>query len=242
MSKWTITNEGEEEATPGKLEQMKGNVLGFCKRAIQFLLLAIFLLAELCSVPKVSDTHANPTDIRQEMDNLIQSGTTREIEFDLDADLDLYNTMMTFVTNMKFGDFRLEGSKAQEFWNAYAPAKSDTTLEYIQFDSDERRVLLRYTNGIAADITMEFDTNYLYKATTIRYGVFNGSIIRWAYWNLIGRFIKGYPCYVTEAAVGGNGIRGDVELRKYTIRNQVFSWSFHPGARNQLENVTEHWK
>ena len=89
---------------------------------------------------------------------------------------------------------------------------------------------------------MEFDTNYLYKATTLRYGVFNGSILRWAYWNLIGRFIKGYPCYVTEANLTGNGIRGDVELRKYTIRNQFLSFSFRPGVRNHMENITEHWK
>ena len=241
MSSFTIT-ENAPPPEPTRLEKVKGGIVGFCKSAIKFLLIAIFLLAELCSVPKLSNTHASPADIRQEMDELIRTGATKEIEFDLEADLELYNTMMNLVSNMKFGDFRLDGSKAHEFWQAYAPAKSDTTLEYVQFDSEERRVLLRYTNGIAADITMEFDTNYLYKAATIRYGVFNGSIVRWVYWNLLGRFIQGYPCYVTEASLGGNGIRGDVSLKKYTIRNQVFSWSFHPGPRNQLENVTEHWK
>ena len=240
MSSFTIT-ENEPAPEPSQVEKVKGGIIGFGKNAIKFLLLAIFLLAEFCSVPKLSNTHANPADIRQEMDELIRTGTTREIEFDLEADLELYNTMMNLVSNMKYGDFRLEGSKAQEFWTAYAPDKADTTLDYIQFRSDERRVLLRYTNGIAADITMEFDTSYLYKAATIRYGVFNGSILRWAYWKLIGRFVQGYPCYVTEAALGGNGIRGDLSLRKYTIRNQVFSWSFHPGPRNELENVTEHW-
>ncbi|MBQ6985663.1 MAG: hypothetical protein IJQ25_01600, partial [Oscillibacter sp.] len=84
-------------------------------------------------------------------------------------------------------------------------------------------------------------TTYLYKATTLRYGVFNGSILRWLYWNLVGRFVKGYPCYVTEATLTGNGIRGDVSLKKYTIRNQIFSWSFNPGKRNQIENVSNHW-
>lgn len=241
MATWRTNTTTTDDAEAGKFEQIKGSFVGLCWKIVKFLLLAIFLLAEFCSVPKLSNTHANPADIRQEMDELIRTGTTREIEFDLEADLELYNTMMNLVSNMKYGDFRLEGSKAQEFWTAYAPAKADTTLDYIQFRSDERRVLLRYTNGIAADITMEFDTNYLYKAATIRYGVFNGSILRWAYWNLIGRFVQGYPCYVTEAALGGNGIRGDLSLRKYTIRNQVFSWSFHPGPRNELENVTEHW-
>lgn len=241
MSSFTIT-ENEPAPAPSQLEKVKGGIVGFCKNAIKFLLIAIILLAEFCSVPKLSDTQTNPADIREEMDERIRTGTTKEIEFDLDAELELYNTMMNLVSNMKYGDFRLEGSKAQEFWKAYAPAKADTTLDYIQFNSDERRVLLRYTNGIAADITMEFDTTYLYKAATIRYGVFNGSILRWVYWNLLGRFIQGYPCYVTEATLGGNGIRGDVSLKKYTIRNQVFSWSFRPGPRNQLENVTEHWK
>lgn len=242
MATWRTNTTATDDPEAGKLEQIKGSFVGLCWKIIKFLLLAIFLLAELCSVPKLSDTQTNPADIRQEMDELIRTGTTREIEFDLEADLELYNTMMNFVGNMKYGDFRLEGSKAQEFWKAYAPAKADTTLDYIQFNSDERRVLLRYTNGIAADITMEFDTNYLYKASTVRYGVFNGRILRWIYWNLLGRFIQGYPCYVTEATLGGNGIRGDVSLKKYTIRNQVFSWSFHPGPRNQLENVTGHWK
>ena len=241
MATWRTNTTTTDDAEAGKFEQIKGSFVGLCWKIVKFLLLAIFLLAEFCSVPKLSNTHANPADIRQEMDELIRTGTTREIEFDLEADLELYNTMMNLVSNMKYGDFRLEGSKAQEFWTAYAPAKADTTLDYIQFQSDERRVLLRYTNGIAADITMEFDTSYLYKAATIRYGVFNGSILRWAYWNLIGRFVQGYPCYVTEAALGGNGIRGDLSLRKYTIRNQVFSWSFHLGPRNELENVTEHW-
>ena len=241
MSTYTINTNETPDAEPSTLEKIKGNVIGFGIKAAQFLLLAIFLLAELFSVPKLSDTHANQSDIRQEMDELIQSGYSRELEFDLDTDLELYDTMMTIVRTMKYGDFKLEGSKAQEFWTAYAPAKSDTTLEYIQFDSDEQRVLLRYSNGIAADVTMEFDTTYLYKATTLRYGVFNGSILRWLYWNLIGRFIKGYPCYVTEAPLSGNGIRGDVSLKKYTIRNQIFSWSFNPGKRNQIENVSEHW-
>ena len=241
MPTYTINTNETPDAQPSTLEKIKGNVIGFGIKAAQFLLLAIFLLAELFSVPKLSDTHANPSDIRQEMDELIQSGYSRELELDLDTDLELYDTMMTIVRTMKYGDFKLEGSKAQEFWTAYAPAKSDTTLEYIQFDSDEQRVLLRYSNGIAADVTMEFDTGYLYKATTLRYGVFNGSILRWLYWNLIGRFIKGYPCYVTEATLSGNGIRGDVSLKKYTIRNQIFSWSFNPGKRNQIENVSNHW-
>ncbi|MBR4212218.1 MAG: hypothetical protein IKR84_07525 [Oscillibacter sp.] len=241
MSTYTINTNESSDAAPSTLEKLKGNVVSFASTAAKFLLVAIVLLAEFFSVPKLSDTHATQSDIRQEMDSLIQSGYSRELEFDLDTDLDLYNTMMTIVRTMKYGDFRLEGSKAQEFWTAYAPAKADTTLEYIRFDSDDRHVLLRYSNGIAADVTMEFDTNYLYKATTLRYGVFNGSILRWLYWNLIGRFVKGYPCYVTEAALSGNGIRGDVALRKYTIRNQVFSWSFNPGKRNQIENVSEHW-
>ena len=241
MPTYTINTDGTPESQPNKLEQIKGNVIGFGVKAAQFLLLAIFLLAEFFSVPKLSNTQASQSDIRQEMDELIQSGYSRELEFDLDIDLDLYDTMMTIVRTMKYGDFKLEGSKAQEFWKAYAPAKSDTTLEYIRFDSDAQRVLLRYSNGIAADVTMEFDTSYLYKATILRYGVFNGSIIRWLYWNLIGRFVNGYPCYVTEASLSGNGIRGDVSLKKYTIRNQIFSWSFHPGKRTQLENISDHW-
>ncbi|MBQ9493305.1 MAG: hypothetical protein IJR54_06160 [Oscillibacter sp.] len=241
MATWRTNTTTTDDGEPSKLQEFRDNFLSFLWKLVKILALVIFLLAEFCSVPTPVDTRSNPTDIRQEMDSLIQSGTTRELELDLDNDLDLYNTMMALVTNMKFGDFKLDGSKAQEFWTAYTPAKADTTLEYIQFDSEERRVLLRYSNGINADITMEFDTGYLYKAVILRNGVFNGSILRWAYWNLIGRFVQGYPCYITEANLNGNGIRGDVTVRKYTLRNQLFSWSFPPKKNTQLENVTEHW-
>ena len=242
MATWRTNTTTTDDAEASKFDEIKGKVVDTFLFLAKILLIAIVLMAELFSVPTLDDAHANQTDIRQEMDDLIQSGSTKEIEFDDSVDLDLYNTMMTLVGNMKYGDFKLEGSKAQEFWTAYAPAKADTTLEYIRFDSDDRHVLLRYSNGIAADVTMEFDTDYCYKATTLRYGVFNGSIVRWLYWNLIGRFIKGYPCYVTEAYLGGNGVRGDLTLKKYTLRNQILSFSFRPGVRNQLENVTGHWK
>ncbi|MBQ7682749.1 MAG: hypothetical protein IJT31_11170, partial [Oscillibacter sp.] len=95
MATYTINTDGTPEAEPTTLEKIKGNVIGFGIKAAQFLLLAIFLLAELFSVPKLSDTHANPSDIRQEMDDLIQSGYSRELELDLDTDLELYDTMMT---------------------------------------------------------------------------------------------------------------------------------------------------
>ena len=241
MATWTTNTTTTDEGSPSPLHAARDKVIGLCFTLSKILIVAIILLAELCSVPEFSETRANPTDIRQEMDGLIQSGSTRELELDLDADLELYQTMMNLVTNMKYGDFELEGSKAQEFWAAYAPAKSDTKLEYIRFNSDDRHVLLRYSNGIASEVTMEFDPNYLYKATTLNYGIFNGSLPRWLYWKVAGRFISGYPCYVTEAFLGGNGIRGDVNLRKYTLRNQFFSWSFHPGKRDYPENITGHW-
>lgn len=241
MATWRTNTTSTDDNEPTKLENLRDGVIGIAWKVLKFLLLAIFLLAELCSVPKVSDTRSNPSDIREEMDDLIRSGTTRELELDLDEDLELYETMMALVSNMKFGDFTLEGSKAEEFWTAYAPAKSDTKLDFIQFQSAERRVLLRYSNGIATDITMEFDNDYLYKAVTLRHGVFNGNIISWAYWNLIGRFLSGYPCYVTEADLNGNGLRGDVTLKKFTIRNQVLSWSWHPGDHKYIENISDHW-
>ena len=241
MATWTTNTTTTDEAAATPLQAARDKILSVGFTLIKFLLLVIILLAEICSVPEFTDTHANPTDIRREMDDQIQSGASREIEFDAADDMELYQTMMSLVRTMKYGDFELEGAKAQEFWAAYAPAKSDTKLEYIRFRSDESRVLLRYSNGIASDITMEFDQNYLYKATTLNYGIFNGSLPRWIYWKLIGRFISGYPCYVTEAVMGGNGVRGDVSLRKYTLRNQFFSWKFPPDKYENSENITEHW-
>ena len=244
MATWTTntTTTDDAEATP--LQKARDKILGVGWTLIKILFVMFLIMAEFCSVPKLEDTRSNPSDIREEMDSLIRSGTTRELELDNDdnADLTLYNTMMTLVTNMRFGDFELEGAKAQEFWAAYAPEKkSDTTLDYIRFQSAERRVLLRYSNGIASEITMEFDDRYLSKTVVLNYGIFNGKILSWIGWKLVGRFAFGYPCYVTEANMNGNGINGDVTIRKFTIRNQVFSWSFSPGKRRQIENITGHW-
>ena len=241
MATWTSSTTSTDEAAPGPLQVARDKILGFCLWLLKIMVVAILLLAEFCSVADFQDTHANPTDIRQEIDGLIQSGSSKELELDLEKDMELYNTMMTLVTNMKYGNFELEGSKAQEFWAAYAPGKSDTELKYVRFNSEDRHVLLRYSNGIAAEVTMEFDPNYLYKATTLNYGIFNGSLPRWIGWKIAGRFIKGYPCYVTEASLNGNGIRGDTSLRKYTLRNHFFSWTFHPGRYYHPENITGHW-
>lgn len=237
----TTTTTSNDEAQPSGLQKTLEQITGFCKAAIKFLFIAIILLAELFSVPKIELANSNSEALRNEMDELIRSGATRELDFD-NNDMAIYRTMMTLVTNMRFGDFALEGAKAQEFWAAYAPEqKSDTKLDYLRFQSENRRVSLRYDNGIAAQITMEFDDNYLYKAVYVRKDVFNGNVFRWAYWNLIGRFISGYPCYVTEAALNGNSVSGALSLKKYVVRNQVFSWSFSPGKRRRIENITEHW-
>ena len=248
MATWTTNTTSTDEAAPSTLQAVRDKFLSLAFRLIVIMLVAIVILAETCSVPKFKNTNANPTVIRQEMDNLIRSGSSKEIELHHDresngdnSDMELYQTMMALVTAMKYGDFELQGAKAQEFWAAYAPAKADTTLEYIRFRSAERHVLLRYSNGIAVDVTMEFDQTYLYKATTLNYGTFNGNPLSWLWWRLAGRFISGYPCYVSEAALDGNGIRGDVSLRKYTLRNQFLSWKFPPSKHYNSENVTGHW-
>ena len=241
MATWTTNTTSTDDAESTPIQKFIEQVLGIGKKLIVLLLVAIVLLAEICSVPKITDTGANPSAVDDEIDGLIRSGSTHELEFG-NVDMALYRTMMTLVTNMRFGDFTLEGAKAQEFWTAYAPEeKSDTTLEYLRFQSEDRRVSLRYSNGIASEITMEFDDDYLYKAVYLRKGVFNGNIVRWLYWNLIGRFISGYPCYVTEAYLNGNGVNGEPTLKKYSIRNQFFSWSFSPGKRRRIENLTSHW-
>ena len=108
MATWRTNTTTTDDAEASKFEEIKGNIINICFFLAKILLIAIFLMAEFFSVPELVDTHSNPTDIRQEMDDLIQSGSTREIEFDLDTDLELYNTMMTLVSNMKFGDFRLD--------------------------------------------------------------------------------------------------------------------------------------
>lgn len=241
MATWTTNTTSTDDAEASPLQQARDKILGLGFTVIKLLLVAIVLLAEICSVPKITDTGTNPSAVDDEITELVRSGNTRELEFS-NVDMSLYRTMMTLVTNMRFGDFTLEGAKAQEFWTAYAPEeKSDTTLDYLRFQSENRRVSLRYSNGIAAEVTMEFDDDYLYKAVYLRKGVFNGNIIRWIYWNLIGRFITGYPCYVTEAYLNGNGVNGEPTLKKYSIRNQFFSWSFSPGKRRRIENLTSHW-
>lgn len=239
MATWTTTS--VDDAETSGLQKTLDKAVNFGKAAVKFLLIAIILLAEFFSVPKIELANSNSEALRDETDALVRSGTTRELDFD-DNDMALYRTMMTLVTNMRFGDFALEGAKAQEFWRAYAPEqKSDTKLDYLRFQSENRRVSLRYGNGIAAQITMEFDDNYLYKAVYIRKDVFNGNPLRWLYWTLIGRFVSGCPCYVTEANLNGNGVSGALSLKKYVVRNQIFSWSFSPGKRRRIENITEHW-
>ena len=241
MATWTTNTTSTDDAEPTLFEKIRDGVLGVGWKVIKFLAIAFLVMAELFSVPKLIDTKSNPSDIRQEIDSLIRSGSTRELELS-DADRELYRIMMTLVTNMRFGDFTLEGAKAQEFWTAYAPeAKSDTTLNYLQFQSIDRHVLLRYSNGIASEITLEFDDDYFCKSVVLNYGIFNGNFFSWLGWKAALRFVKGYPCYVTEASVNGNGISAEPTLRKYTLRNQFFTWRFNPGQHRHMENVTEHW-
>lgn len=228
------------EASPSTFEKLRDGMLSGGKTLVKILIVAIIVLAELFSVPKVSDTQMPSEEIRKEMDGLIRKGATRELELDLDADLDLYRDMMTLVRTMRYGDFELEGSKANEFWTAFAPDKSETKLQYLRFDSDDSHVLLRYTNGITAEITMEFDGSYLSKAVTLRHGIFNGNIFTWAYWNLIGRFINGYPRYVSEASLSGNGVRGDVTIKKYVIKNQILHFS--SDSHQTGMSVSDHWR
>jgi hypothetical protein len=241
MATWTTNTTSTDDAAPSPLQKTLDNAISLGKAVAKFLLILIIVMAEGFSIPKIELANSNSQAVRVEMDDLIRAGNTKELEFS-QYDMALYRTMMALVTNMRFGDFELEGAKAQEFWTAYAPEeKSDTTLDYLRFQSAARRVSLRYANGIAAQITLEFDDTYLYKAVYLRKDVFNGNPIRWLYWILIGRFVSGYPCYVTEANLNGNGVSGDLNLKKYAIRNQIFSWSFTPGKRRRIENITEHW-
>lgn len=242
MAIWRTNTTSTDEAEPTFLQKAQEKTISVGWSLIKFLVLVLFLLAELCSVPKVSDLHANESDIQQEMRDLVRKGATKELELDSSGDIELYANMMSFVRTMRFGDFELEGDKAQEFWNACAPDKSDTTLEYIHFDSERNHVLLRYTNGISAEIIMEFDSQHFCKAVTLRYGVFNGNLLKWIYWNLIGRFVSGYPRYVSEADTNGNDISDDVTLKKYSIRNQVFSWSWNPDTHKHNESISDYWE
>ena len=162
MATWTTNTTSTDDAEATPLQKFLEKAVGLCKSVAIFLLLVIIFMAECFSVPKIDLANSNSQDVREEMDDLIRSGTTKELDFD-NNDMELYRTMMALVTNMRFGDFELDGSKAQEFWTAYAPEeKSDTTLDYLRFQSETRRVSLRYSNGIAAQITMEFDDDYLY--------------------------------------------------------------------------------
>ena len=244
MSTWNTTTTSSDDASPSGFEKLRDGVISWGKLIIKLLIVAIIILAELFSVPKVSDTQMSSGEIREEMDALIRKGATRELELKLtgsdNADLDLYRDMMTLVRTMRYGDFELEGSKANEFWTAFAPDKSETKLQYIRFTSEDTHVLLRYTNGIAAEITMEFDGSYLSKAVTLRHGIFNGNIFTWAYWNLIGRFINGYPRYVSEAYLSGSGLRGDVLIKKYVIKNQILHFS--SDSHQSGMSVSDHWR
>ena len=244
MATWTTNTTSTDDVAPTLPEKIRDAILGWGFKILKLLLLILFVMAECFSLQKIDDTGASPATIREEMDSLIRSGATKELEIDTDrgSDLELYRTMMTLVTNMRFGDFELDGEKAEEFWGAYAPeAKSDTKPDYIRFQSAERRVYIRYSNGISSQIVMEFDNDYLCKSVYMNKGIFNGNVFSWLAWKLVGRFAVGYPCYVSEADMDGNGIRGDIRLRKYTVRNQVFSWRFTPGRKERVENISEHW-
>ena len=248
MATWTTNTTTTDDSESGLLQKIIEKLLGIFKIVGVFLFFLILVMAECFSVPKISLANSNSDAVRAETHDLISSGATKELEFsggpesDNRSDMDLYNTMMTLVTNMRYGDFELDGAKAQEFWTAYAPKeKSDTKLEYLRFQSENRRVSLRYSNGIASEITVEFDDNYFCKAVYLRKDIFNGNPLRWLYWKAIGRFVSGYPCYVTEANLNGNGVNGSPTLQKYVIRNQIFSWSFTPGKRQRIENITKHW-
>lgn len=241
MATWTTTQTTTDDPSPTKIQTFKDNFLGLLFRLIRFVVIVVALMAELFSVTKVVNTQANPAEIRQEIDRLIQNGATQELILDPIGDMEIHDALMTWVRTMRNADWVLEKENAQNLWKTISGKNDGTTLEYIEFDHEQNRVLLRYTAGITAEVVMEFNGNYISKAVTLRQGVFNGDIFRWIYWNLIGRFLTGYPRYVMEAPITGSGLQsGDMTFTKYSVRNQVFSWSWNPKSKQANESVSEH--